>query len=115
MGKVVFIVLFLFWSVNAFAAGKWYRAVVPTGKCAIDNGGPSALIKDLVNLKNHGKSFTYKATDIKVENGKPVIVSIMVDDGVQLSEARYYRSKDMCKADLAAVKKSDDAEIDRYK
>lgn len=113
--KIITFALCLFWSVNAFAAGKWYRADVRNWKCVIDDGGPSALVKELVNLKNHGKSFTYKATDVKVEHGKPVIVSITVDDGVQLSEARYYRSKDACKAELAAVKKSDDAEIDKYK
>lgn len=114
MKKIIAIILFVFGATNAFAAGSWYTIDKYSGKCKVD-AGPADLIKTLQELKKLGKSVEYKTNDVKVENGKPVIVRITIDDGVQTAEAMYYRSKELCKADTNAAKKKDSAELDRYK
>jgi hypothetical protein len=113
MKKLIIFALCLFWSVNAFAAEKWYATDKYSGKCKVSEG-PAALIKVIQNLKKRGE-INSKVTDEKVENGKPVIVRVYADDGVTAFGDVFYRSKELCKEAVGETNKKNAAEVNRYK
>ena len=90
----------------------WY-AIDHNNKCKASEG-PAALIKTIQDLKKLG-AIKSKVTDLKVENGKPVIVSVTANDGVSSFGNVFFRSKELCKATANVIIRKNAAEIDRYK
>lgn len=87
----------------------WYAVDRFSGQCIKDKG-PAEMIK---SLKIVGVQYTAK--DEVVENGKPMQVRLILDDGVTAGQIIYYRGMDRCKAQAAKNKRSNDAELNKYK
>ena len=85
---------------SVMAAGVWYHIDELYNKCVSD-GGPAEWVKSMEKMKKIGMPADYKVTDEKVENGKPTVVLVTVNEGALGSQIKFYRSCDACKADAA--------------
>lgn len=102
--------IFLCSSVYATEKGKvrqWYGKSNRTGEC-VPVMSPAEAIEAHKEMGNR-----YRVIDESTKNGKPIIVC--VDNLENEVRIRFFRNKAICESYVAAKKKKDAAELDRYK
>ena len=107
--KLFLMLLLLSIPVAGWGASEWY-IIESTGKKCVSDEGPSHMMG---LMKSLGQS--YKVVDEQSQNGKPIKVRLTINDGFQTAVLTYYRIKSLCQSEVAAMKRANDTELNKYR